>query len=312
MSMFLWDGGRLLVRGRGPRRAGELDGDFDADIVIHEFHHGVSHRLNTEFTGVEADAIGEGGSDFFAYSINGNTTLAEYASPPPASAQVNDKRYGNWWCLFDIICVPHDNGEIWANVLWDLRERFRGDLVEGTEAAAIRAAHLLYVDGLALSPPSPTMLDMRDAMVPADALRRPSGDPGGSVNYCRIWEVFALRGMGAAAQDTNDRATRSVVADSSMPAECPALPAPATVTIVATDARRPKPGSIRAPSPSRGRRDDRAGPDGLLRHAGGGRRRRARISWRCPGAAVIPAGDTAVTVRARAIDDLRSSNRTSR
>ncbi len=59
----------------------DIDGDFDTDIILHEFHHGVSHRLNTAFTGNEANAIGEGGSDFFAYSINGDTALAEYARP---------------------------------------------------------------------------------------------------------------------------------------------------------------------------------------------------------------------------------------
>ena len=56
----------------------DIDGDFDTDIAIHEFHHGVSNRLNTQWTGIEADAMGEGGSDFFAYSINNDTTLAEY------------------------------------------------------------------------------------------------------------------------------------------------------------------------------------------------------------------------------------------
>ena len=89
-----------------------------------------SNRLNPDFTGIEADAIGEGGSDFFAYSINGDTTLAEYAAPPNGIRQVNDKTYGSWYCLSIfgfIFCEPHDNGEIWANTLWDLRERFRAD-----------------------------------------------------------------------------------------------------------------------------------------------------------------------------------------
>ena len=79
------------------------------------------------------------------------------------------------------------------------------------------------------------MLDLRDAMLQADALLRPSGGAGGSANYCRIWEAFALRGMGSAALDTNDTGDahrRRELVDA--PA-CPALPAPATVTITATD-----------------------------------------------------------------------------
>ena len=188
-----------------------------------------------EFSGVEADAIGEGGGDFFAYSINGDTRLAEYTVPGVGIREVNGRTYGSWWCWLGLSCEPHDNGEIWANVLWDLREGFRADLVDGSEAAAVRHAHAVYVEGLRLSPPSPTMLDLRDAMLQADALLRPSGGAGGSANYCRIWEAFALRGMGSAALDTNDTGDASVVENSSMPSACPALPAPATVTITATD-----------------------------------------------------------------------------
>ena len=235
MSMFLFDGEGCWSSDVDGDGSADLDGDFDSDIVIHEFHHGVSWRLNPEFSGVEADAIGEGGGDFFAYSINGDTRLAEYAVPGVGIREVNGRTYGSWWCWLGLFCEPHDNGEIWANVLWDLREGFRADLVDGSEAAAVRHAHAVYVEGLRLSPPSPTMLDLRDAMLQADALLRPSGGAGGSANYCRIWEAFALRGMGSAALDTNDTGDASVVENSSMPSACPALPAPATVTITATD-----------------------------------------------------------------------------
>jgi subtilase family serine protease len=236
INMFLWDGDGCWSEDVDGDGLEDLDGAFDSDIMIHEFHHGVSTRLNPDFTGPEADAMGEGGSDFFAYSINGDTTLAEYAAPPFGIRRVNGRTYGSWWCFFGFYCAPHDNGEIWANLLWDLRERFRADAVDGSEAAGIHAAHLLYVDGLKLSPPSPTMLDMRDAMIEADRLRRPSGDPGGSVNACRTWEVFALRGMGAGARDTNDTGLLEVAEDFTVPPECPALPPPATVTLTATDA----------------------------------------------------------------------------
>jgi subtilase family serine protease len=240
LSMFLWDGQGCWAEDVDGDSASDLDGDLDGDIVIHEFHHGVSQRLNTAFTGIEADAIGEGGSDFFAYSINGDTKLAEYASPPSGIRAVNGKTYDDWFCLsfFGLVfCEPHDNGEIWANVMWDLRERFRGDAVGGSDAAAIRESHQLYIDGLKLSPPSPTMLDLRDAILDADAIRHPSGGPGGSVNHCRIWEVFAIRGLGAAAHDTDDTGTASVNADFVVPAECPALPPPPTVTVTASPTR---------------------------------------------------------------------------
>ena len=236
MSMFLWDATGCWAQDVDGDGSVDLDGDFDTDIAIHEFHHGVSNRLNTQWTGIEADAMGEGGSDFFAYSINGDTNLAEFAYPPAGIRSINGKTYGDFTCIdipiFGIlICEPHDNGEIFANVLWDMREEFRADGVGGSNAAAINMAHQLYVDALKLSPPSPTMLDLRDAILTADGARNPSNDPGGSVNHCRIWDVFATRGMGAAAQDTDDTGSAAVVADFTVAPECPALPAPATVTV---------------------------------------------------------------------------------
>jgi subtilase family serine protease len=236
MSMFLWDATGCWAQDVDGDGTLDLDGDFDTDIAIHEFHHGVSNRLNTQWTGIEADAMGEGGSDFFAYSINNDTTLAEFAYPPSGIRSINGKTYGDFYCIdipiFQIlICEPHDNGEIFADVLWDLRERFRADNVGGSNAAAINMSHQLYVDGLKLSPPSPTMLDLRDAILTADGIRNPSGDPGGSRNHCRIWEAFATRGMGTAAQDTDDTGSASVVEDFTVAPECPALPAPATVTV---------------------------------------------------------------------------------
>jgi subtilase family serine protease len=229
MSMFLFDGEGCWSSDVDDDGLADLDGDFDSDIVIHEFHHGVSWRLNPEFTGVEADAMGEGGGDFFAYSINGDTRLAEYAVPGVGIREVNGRTYGSWWCWYGLLCEPHDNGEIWANVLWDLRERFRVDAVRGSQASGVNEAHQLYLDALKLSPPSPTMLDMRDAVLLADALRNP-GAPT-STNYCRIWETFGGRGMGLNATDTQDNGFNQVGADFTVPSACAAPPSPPVLTV---------------------------------------------------------------------------------
>ena len=233
INMFLWDGAGCWgadVNGDG---TADLDADYDLDVLVHEFHHGVSLRLNTAFTGTEAGAIGEGGGDFFAYSVNDNPILAEYARPGGLRS-VNGKGYGDWTCLLGLFCDVHDNGEIWANVLWDIRERFRAELVGGTAAAATGEVHQLYVDALTLSPPAPTMLDLRDAMLLADAARNPEGSS--SEHSCRLWESFAARGMGLAALDTADNGFNRVTPAYDVPAGCVAPPGPPMVTIVTTAA----------------------------------------------------------------------------
>jgi subtilase family serine protease len=231
INMFLWDalGG---CWGEDVDNDGwiDLDGDYDLDVILHEYHHGVSLRVNTSFGGPEAGAIGEGGGDFFAYSVNNNTILAEY-SRPGGLRGVNNKGYGDWWCSQTFFCEVHDNGEIWANVMWDVRERFRTDLVRGSESAGINESHQLYVDALKLSPPRPTMLDMRDSLLEADAVRNPAGSS--SANFCRIWESFAGRGMGVNATDTEDNGSNRVGPGYNVPAGCQAPPIPRLVTVTA-------------------------------------------------------------------------------
>ncbi len=228
INMFLWDGTDCWAEDVDFDGIQDLDGDYDFDIVLHEYHHGVSLRLNSSFTGVEAGAMGEGGGDFFAYSVNGNTMLAEYARPGGLRT-VNSKTYADWTCQFGLVCEVHDNGEIWANVLWDVRERFRIDQVRGSAASGINEVHQLYIDSLKLSPPRPTMLDMRDSMLVDDGLRNPAG--ARSANFCRLWESFASRGMGVAAVDAITHGFNSVVADFTVPEGCVAPPSLTVVTL---------------------------------------------------------------------------------
>ena len=136
----------------------------------------------------------------------------------------------------------HFNGEIWANVLWDVRERFREDGVGGSEAAGINEVHQLYIDGLKLSPPSPTMLDVRDAMLLADTQRNP-GSPQ-SQNYCRLWESFAGRGMGVNAADTSTTPNNQVSAGFSVPQGCNAPPAALVVSVAVTTATAREAGPV--------------------------------------------------------------------
>lgn len=306
INMFLWDGMGCWGQDADGDGVADLDGDYDLDIIVHEFHHGVSLRLNTSFTGSEAGAVGEGGGDFFAYSVNNNTLLAEYARPGGLRT-VNEKTYQDWYCRFGLFCEVHDNGEIWANVLWDLRERFRADLVAGTEAAAINETHQIYVDGLKLSPPAPTMLDMRDAMLEADAVRHP-GSPN-SQNYCRLWESFAGRGMGVSAADTQDNGSKVVTAAFDVPDGCVGPPAPpppplVTLAVVAASAYEagPVPGAIAIT------RDPVSDRDLIVRYTVAGSAGAGIDYVRLSGQATILAGESATTVPIVPIDDTALEN----
>ncbi|HWI72890.1 MAG TPA: M36 family metallopeptidase, partial [Baekduia sp.] len=77
---------------------------------------------------------------------------------------------------------PHDDGEIWAETLWDLRR-----------AVGAQTARGLITSALRLSPKQPSFLTMRDAILQADLV-------GGGTHRAAIWSVFAARGMGYGAR----------------------------------------------------------------------------------------------------------------
>ncbi len=81
----------------------------------------------------------------------------------------------------------HHQGEVWCVTLWDAR----ANLIRKYGFAAGRQLILqLVTDGLKLSPPNPTFLQARDAILQADLV-----DTGGA-NQNELWAAFAKRGMG--------------------------------------------------------------------------------------------------------------------
>ena len=92
----------------------------------------------------------------------------------------------------------HDDGEIWAQTLWDLRRRL---LLDYGSSEGLERVRRLVTNGLRLAPPNPTFLDMRNAILLANEQAGTDGVPAGVV-----WSVFAQRGMGYAAStvDTDD------------------------------------------------------------------------------------------------------------
>jgi hypothetical protein len=91
----------------------------------------------------------------------------------------------------------HSDGEIWMETLWDLRTALVAATGSATQGSA--EAETLVTNGMRLSPPEPSFLDMRNAILAADAAN-------GGTRQALVWDVFRNRGMGfyAGAADGSD------------------------------------------------------------------------------------------------------------
>jgi len=178
------------------------DGDFAGDVIAHEYVHGLTTRLvggpgNTfVLPGWQSGAMAEGWSDVYACSLTGNPAFASYVSASPAvgirsvAYDNSPYTYGQFGTLYRrgigtlnlLIDMPevHQDGEIWASALWDLRTTLGKAVFEPLVTAA-----------LTLTPARPSMLDARNAIVQAAQAMGQSG--------CTVWSVFSKRGLGASA-----------------------------------------------------------------------------------------------------------------
>jgi extracellular elastinolytic metalloproteinase len=204
------------------------NGGDEADVVYHEYTHGLSNRLVVDANGdstlgpVQAGAMGEAWSDWYAMDYlvgqgllrdtgaSGDLRVGNYVGagldlirsepmdckvgttnarcPGTPDAGPGGYTYGDYTKIAGGPEV-HADGEIWGQTLWDLRDALGQNL---TESLVTRA--------MELSPSNPSMLDERDSILLADATLK------GGRHLNTIWKVFAHRGMGffAGALDGND------------------------------------------------------------------------------------------------------------
>jgi hypothetical protein len=208
-------------------------------VMFHEYTHGLSSRLIVDAQGVDAltfaqpRSLGEAWSDWYAHdylvasALTDDTAAAgevawdPYGGPggrtegidcpvgasasacpgdPEGSAGTGGYTYGDMGKVIGYP-EPHADGEIWSQTLWDLRARLMAD--HGTADGENRA-RLLATAGIELSPPEPSFLDARNAILEADATYN------GGDDHDAIWSVFAARGMGYFAATTDETDTRPV------------------------------------------------------------------------------------------------------
>lgn len=198
----------------------------DAAILYHEYTHGLSNRLvvdasgNSTLNSIQAGAMGEAWSDYYAldylvsqgfetdttaagevlegkYVLGGDTIRTQaidcrVRAVAKKCVGIDGSQGGYTYADFPTVGgAPqvHASGEIWAQTMWDIRERL-----------GRTKANLLITRAMELSAADPTMLDMRNAVIQADWVAH------NGANNKVLWQVFANRGMGwfAGAVDGGD------------------------------------------------------------------------------------------------------------
>lgn len=201
MQMYMWSPWR-------PYR----DGSMDGDVIAHEYGHGISDRLvggggsslgyNTHL--VHA-SLGEGWSDVISFLKWDDTTVGEYVTGN-ATTGIRSVAYDTSTLTYNSYNPNagsgHPNGEVWATMLYDVRE-----------ALGVDTTARLVFDGLKGTPAQPDFMDARDAIIAADATS------SGGANYCLLWRLFADNGLGTGATFTK-ASTSPPADDDGVPADC--------------------------------------------------------------------------------------------
>jgi len=226
MQMYLWHDTTTDFFG-GPTADPFLpaDGANEADIVYHEYTHGLSNRLvvdalgNSTLGNIQAGAMGEAWSDWYAFDLlvkdgfvtdtaaDGELRLGAYvgrnldlirtqpldcpvgSSSPSCPGDADHAGGFTYGDFARIIGRPevHADGEIWGETLWDLRNAL--PVTAKMKKKNQDNAERLITRAMELSPANPSFLDMRNAILQADMV-------GGGALQNTIWTVFAHRGMG--------------------------------------------------------------------------------------------------------------------
>ena len=192
------------------------DGSLDAEVMVHEYTHGVTRRLVQNLTGHHGGAMSEAWSDFFALEFTtpegappgGTYAAGDYFAqrmntgirtrPYSTDMSVNPITFADFGRVAFLPAIHNDAG-VWVQALLEMRANLIGQFGE-TEGR--RRARLLVIDGMKLSVPSPTLVDARDAILLADR----TGFRGESQS--QIWEGFAKRGLGVTAYAPSNNSTR--------------------------------------------------------------------------------------------------------
>jgi hypothetical protein len=183
----------------------QIDASLDADVVFHEYGHGLTWRMIGGMSGPIGGALGEGKSDVVAMLINGDDRIGEYSSSNPAG--LRRAPYASYPFTYANVNggEVHNDGEIYAAIGWRMIELF-GD--------ARRADLFRYmVQGMNFTPSSPSFENMRDGILAA---------VGSNTADCNlVWQAFAQFGVGAGSSAIINADGTVTTTPSFTPGACP-------------------------------------------------------------------------------------------
>ena len=228
----------------------DIDGDLDAEIVIHEYCHGLSNRLVGGGSGISAlqtRSMGEGWSDFYGLALlsePGDDIHANYATGGYATRQFSSLTQNYYFGIrrypysTNLLTNPLTFKDIDPNQASTHSGIARSPII-GTTANEVHNAGEVWcaalwdmranlitklgyqtgntqslqltTDGMKLSPVNPNFLQARDAILQADFVNN------AGANRSEIWAAFAKRGMGATATSPASNVTTGLVENFDLP-----------------------------------------------------------------------------------------------
>jgi dipeptidyl aminopeptidase/acylaminoacyl peptidase len=235
----------LVVLRKDPSTGAVLEGRhtaFDSDVVFHEYTHGLTNRMVMggrinaphSLDKLQSQGMGEGWSDYYAMTIQNffrtveKTVTGDWVVKSPAGirrAPYDDAFPFKYQHLVNSRMNrrtrrqdEHDIGEVWCATLLMMTRKLR--LALGNDQQGYRLAWQMVTDGLKLTPPNPSFLDARDAILLALdhllSVSRISFSIHIIARRC-AWEAFAHFGMGVNASSTDADDVENIVADTTLP-----------------------------------------------------------------------------------------------
>jgi len=162
-----------------------LDGDIDADVVYHEYGHGLTQRMIGNMSGAIAGAIGEGASDTNALYNNSNDVIGEYVF----AGGIRTQPYANYQGSYATSVTGtevHADGELYAAIQFRVRANY---LAAGLTNDDVYDD---WVNGMNFTPSAPAYENMRDGMLQGLGANT-------AARECFIWEAYAHYGVGVGA-----------------------------------------------------------------------------------------------------------------